>query len=704
MLKKITRFTALISITALLLGLPASAKSVGYTYNSWGESVSAPNTHECAEVFSGTDISGKAFEKPADIFYDEKNDELIILDSNRLVITDGNFTFKKEITRFISEKGEETLETPSGVFADKDGVVYIADTGHNRVLMLDRAANPDVSPNVIDILTYTNLEIDTKELPFRPTKVIKDAPGNIYVLSTGFYLGAIVFDSGKNFVGFYGSNRVESTLDVLADMFWRNFMSRTARESMANYVPVEYTSFDIDREGFIYTCTSTNQTGVEQVRKLNTTGSNILPGRTLGNNVNTAVFGDIEAAYGSISKNFTDITVDADGFIYLADQALRKGYWYNADGELIGTFGARGDVKGAFTSVTAVETIGDRVLVLDAEGGMISVFARTEFGNKIANALMLYNDGLYQEAMAPWQEVVAMSSNYQLAYVSMGKAYYSAKDYQKAMEYFKLSYNRQGYSDAYKEYRKAGIRNNAAWFVPLIAVLLLAFWLLWRKRGKLSGWYDNKSPLYKQRVTKLTYGFRTMIRISDNFEELKAGKESSLPVAVGLLVTFFAVCIADARYKGFIFNLEKAADFNVLILLASTVGLLLLWCTCNWAVTTLLEGKGKLRHIFMVSVYSLMPMMFAMLVNIGFSWVATIDEGIFLTWILCFGILWTGVMMVKGLSEIHEYSGGKIVMSVALTVCAMAAVVFLGILMFSLVSQLVSFIRSIFIEVSFRYF
>jgi len=702
MLKKFTGIILLLGVFVTVFHSTAWAESPlqGYTYNSWSQSVSAPNTYECTDVIQGTDLGVGRFNKPSDLYYDDKANELVILDTDRIVILDGNFKLIKEISEFVSADGNETLNKASGIFVDGKGMIYVADTDNGRVLTIDR----NKSPNVVDILKYDNLEIDTQEMPFRPVKVLKDSSDNIYVLSVGCYMGAIVFDKDKKFIGFYGSNQVEATLEVLMDAFWKSIMSSEQKSALSKYVPMEYTSFDIGSDGFIYTCTSTNKTGVEQVRKLNTMGNNILVGRTTGNNIDTSKFGDIELNTGGVSNNFSDIAIDSDGFMYVLDQAFKKAYWYNTDGELIGTFGTKGEVKGTFSDASAIETMGTRAVVLDAENGTINVFERTEFGNIVAGALLLYNDGLYEEAMVSWQEVVAMCSNYELAYTSIGKALYNNKDYKQAMKYFKLSYNREDYSDAYKEYRTEKIRNNAVWVVLIMAVLIVGLWLLWRKRAKFLSWYEKRSIATKNRVSKIAYPFKTMRHISDNFEELKTEKESSVYVAIGLLVAFFLCCVINARYKGFIFNFQKAADFNVLILLASTIGLFLLWCICNWAVTTLLEGKGKLKHIFMVSIYSLVPTMMAMLISIGLSWVLTMDEGVFLQWILYAGILWTAVMLIKGLSEIHEYSGGKIVVSVTLTVFVMLAAVFLGVLMFSLVSQLTSFVKSIFVEMSFRYF
>ena len=79
-----------------------------------------------------------------------------------------------------------------------------------------------------------------------------------------------------------------------------------------------------------------------------------------------------------------------------------------------------------------------------------------------------------------------------------------------------------------------------------------------------------------------------------------------------------------------------------------------------------------------------------------------LDEGSFITIISYIGLVWTAMVMFVGLSAIHEYSVGKTVVSILLTVFAMAVMLFLIILFYTLITQTVSFVISIIQEVSLR--
>ena len=73
---------------------------------------------------------------------------------------------------------------------------------------------------------------------------------------------------------------------------------------------------------------------------------------------------------------------------------------------LLFIYGGKGNQKGLFTNVTAVEAYNSVVYVLDSRKNSITTFKRTEFGNIVHEAMGLYNLGKYEEASGPWQEVL----------------------------------------------------------------------------------------------------------------------------------------------------------------------------------------------------------------------------------------------------------------------------------------------------------
>ena len=91
----------------------------------------------------------------------------------------------------------------------------------------------------------------------------------------------------------------------------------------------------------------------------------------------------------------------------------------------------------------------------------------------VQEAVALFNRGLYDEAKAPFEEVISRDSNYWFAYIGLGNAYYTDGDYETAMDYFYM-HSRGGYNRAFKEYRINFVRSNFNVFIiAIVAVIVL---------------------------------------------------------------------------------------------------------------------------------------------------------------------------------------------------------------------------------------
>ena len=147
-------------------------------------------------------------------------------------------------------------------------------------------------------------------------------------------------------------------------------------------------------------------------------------------------------------------------------------------GGVVLNFGGWGDQDGLFKTPVSMEAVNGDILVLDSETGAVSVFGLTAFGRAIHEATALYGQGLYPQSILPWQEVLRLDNNYAMAYRGLGKAYYQMEDYPRAMEAFRLGNDKQGYSDAYKEYSLLKIRANMGYIlggIVLAAVVAALF-------------------------------------------------------------------------------------------------------------------------------------------------------------------------------------------------------------------------------------
>ena len=96
--------------------------------------------------------------------------------------------------------------------------------------------------------------------------------------------------------------------------------------------------------------------------------------------------------------------------------------------------------------------------------------------------------------------------------------------------------------------------------------------------------------------------------------------------------------------------------------------------------------------------YSLVPFIITQLAGIVFSNVLTLDEGAFLTAVEIIGIVWSGVLIFTGFMTIHQFSFGKTVLSIIMTVIGIAIIIFLAVLFVGLLQQVISFFKSVWSE------
>ena len=516
-MKKLAAAFVTAAVAAVSLAVTASADEpyTGYNYDWWGDPIPSQNGFVVDKVIDGSDLGlgkldyssysstmqaqMKALAEPSDIFVDQKTGAFYIVDSknNRLIITDS--TFAPENTKVVSELtyGEEfpesrsvikstTFKTPRGVYVrtNTDGVkfIFVADYDNNRVVAFDDDGQ------ILMEYTRPSSDVYDANVTFNPNKVIVDSAFNVYVIVPSITQGAVQFSADGTFNGYYGANRVEATAEVIAQQFWKLIYTREQIIAMRRSVAMEISNIDIDNEGFIYTVTENKTAETDVLKKLNPAGTNIFV--NLGYDEMT--FGDFASRYYK-GKNYasaiTDVDIDEEGNIYLLDFTTGRVFQYTDECDLLFIFGTKGPQqtqgtqKGTFMSVAAIETYKGKVYVVDSRKNSITVFKQTEFGGIVQEAISLFNEGLYDEAKAPWEEVLRRDANYWLAYIGLGNAYLNQNDYQTAMDYFYRT-SRAGYNRAFKSYRIEFIRANFNWIltVILVIVVLLIVWSIVKKQ------------------------------------------------------------------------------------------------------------------------------------------------------------------------------------------------------------------------------
>lgn len=195
----------------------------------------------------------------------------------------------------------------------------------------------------------------------------------------------------------------------------------------------------------------------------------------------------------------------------------------------------------------------------------------------------------------------------------------------------------------------------------------------------------------KSYFQSLLYSFHIMMHPFDGFWDMKHEKRGSLAAAWTIVILSIISLIAFRQLGGFIFNTNDINRLDIISESFTLFGPLIIWCIANWCLTTLFDGEGSFKDIFMASCYSLAPIFVFMIPAVILSNFLTLDEGSFYTILITIGTVWMLFLMFASTMTVHQYTPGKTVLIIAAIILGMAIILFLGILFFTLLQRLVGF-------------
>jgi hypothetical protein len=188
----------------------------------------------------------------------------------------------------------------------------------------------------------------------------------------------------------------------------------------------------------------------------------------------------------------------------------------------------------------------------------------------------------------------------------------------------------------------------------------------------------------------------------NGFYAMKYQKEGTLKVAfLNLLLLLLSYAINN-QYASIVVNPQNPLTLNSLNQITMFVGALILFCVSNWSVTSLTDGEGRLKDIFMSVCYSMTPLVLTIVPATILSRFLSMDEAGFYYMVLTVGMVYFVFLVYSGLVVVHNYSASKALLTIFLTFVALLIIVFLITLLLTLWQQLWVFANSIYTELMFR--
>ena len=201
----------------------------------------------------------------------------------------------------------------------------------------------------------------------------------------------------------------------------------------------------------------------------------------------------------------------------------------------------------------------------------------------------------------------------------------------------------------------------------------------------------------------LRYSLYVLTHPFDGFWDLTHEKRGSLAAANTLLILTFMTNLWNLRFESFLFNQTRWERINIWSQILGILAPLLLYVVANWCLTTLFDGKGRMKDVYMGMCYSLTPYILIMNPVTILSNVLTKEEGAFLAYFEVIALVWAGAWILISVMQIHDYSLMKAILAIAFSVVGMMIIVFLIMLFFSLVSDAVAFFISVGKELIYRF-
>jgi Gluconolactonase len=674
------RKTGILFLILLLLGsfgLTVEAET-GVRYRTFTTTDDRLVTTQTAyqPISSTRDINGVPIGEPLDIHITSTNIMYIATifeGSGRIIRFDLS-------TGVLDEFGKDFLTNPTGVFATEDGTMYVADRSNRAVYQM----------NTNGVITQTYVRPDSPLFgaeDFQPRKVVVDARGNLYVLNLGIR-GLAQFANTGDFLGYYGANTITPTLRTILQF---TFFTEEQRARLFNIQPPELSNMAIDQRGLIHTVSL----GVENfgVKRLNISGGNLLPEM-----IN--------------APDLVGVAVGPIGNIYVITQSGRL-YEYDREGNLLFLFGGQdvsNQIEGLLNTPTGIAVDSSfNLYVIDRASQELTVYQPTVFANKVHDALNLYQDGNYIDALQPWQEVLKMNDFFDLAHRGLGNAYFSLGQYEAALEEYRIANDREGYSNAFWEVRNQWLLDNGAvLFGTLFAFL---FVLIINGRWPLFGFVTVPLKRFVRAlrtrvkfVDDFMYQFYYLRNPADaSFEVKRKNRVSSWSISL-LLLMYFGFYLYYIYSLNFLFNPRDLSLINLSEEIVTLLLPILLWVVANYLIGSIRDGEGRLKDVYATTVYSLSPFFLSLPVLTIMSNGMTFNEVFLYQFLLGVAVLLSAGYFFFMVKEIHFYNVKETFQSIAISGFTMVMMLLSVFIVYILLNEILSLGIDITTEVSYRVF
>lgn len=203
-------------------------------------------------------------------------------------------------------------------------------------------------------------------------------------------------------------------------------------------------------------------------------------------------------------------------------------------------------------------------------------------------------------------------------------------------------------------------------------------------------------------LISLRYSFHVIFHPFDGFWDLKREGRGSIQAALTIVALTILTYTVQKQNTAFLFNFNRLKDLNVMVDIITVLMLYVLWCISSWCLTSLMDGEGTLKDIAIATAYAVVPIVLINLPLVAISHMITADEGAFYNTFQMISYIWAGGLLLFSTMITHQYSMKKTILTIICTIVGMGIILFIGLLFFSVIQQIISFVLILYKELKFR--
>lgn len=673
-MKKLFRILALVLALMVVFSITCFADGSDYVIYEEQKAV-LPKVYEYVTTITGVSSQmNRSFAAPNDVFID-KNGFIYIADSgnDRILKLDSTGKLLLEISSF----DDDYLINPTSVYVDESGRIFVTDTGNYRILVFDKNGkclekNGKPESDLLSGLTI-----------YMPDRVVYSEKTKYSYCIAGKQL--LLMDPDNVFQGYCGAEPVDFSLK---NFFIRRFGTQEQIDTLSQNESVAYTNICMF-DGDLYSVTLGKE---NNIKVLNGIGVNTYPAGNYGEvivNLEEKTVADPE---------FCDVAVEPSGNILVAQANNNRIYAYDSDGNMLFSFGGTGKTAGQFSKISSIAISADGSLyVLDSALNHLQVLRPTYFTEQVYAGDTAYDNGEYEKSLGIWENISTLCPGYLLAHEKIGNIMLKQKDYSAAAESYKTAKANGGYAEAYDKLRTAWMRDNI--YIVVIAIIILLALLYICVVGYRRVYKKIEHSLYFEEQGSIKAFFRLyFVQLCHPivcYDRIKANR-NRIPLWVCFIAPALVpfVCIFRIAAGNYAIVGQTVSDASLVYESAIILLPVFLWVFISYLVTSLMSGEATLKETIAAGCYSLVPwVVFTPIITLASHVAGSADHVFF---VLAEGLLIALVIinLLIAMGTMNDYTFGKTLLVTVVSLFGMVIVCFAVLLFSSLTVQAINQISS----------